>query len=427
MTAINTADEAAFQTGGSVQPTPIKVTFNVEEDCLRKVIIKEPGREIKIYHIYPRLGNWPAKTIPDGVNPRSHEEEALTSGVAKAIEATLREEPRDFYLANRGSSILAKEVTYYKEKGLVEIEIEDPDLQGIADGATTDAVIAKVQNDLKTEQGDKFAVDQLNQGRIHLEVIVGLTEKERIDRMVLGRNTSRQVKAWSMSDFRGDFDWIKAILETPGSPFKDKVGYEENEGKPLTILDVLSILTLFHPEWDAKGGARGGKAPTVAYSSKGRMNERFVNPDLAQDYRALEPILNDVLRLHDYVYAKLPAAYKDAKDGKAKLGKRSGFENRAHNLHLTGTKADYVVPAGVLFPLLASLRALLRYEGENEQKKAVWKTDPFQFFDRNGAELVGTLFDQLELVGGNPQTAGKKKPVYTTLHDRARLLMADEK
>jgi hypothetical protein len=27
----------------------------------------------------------------------------------------------------------------------------------------------------------------------------------------------------------------------------------------------------------------------------------------------------------------------------------------------------------------------------------------------------------------NPQTAGKKKPVYTTLHDRARLLRTDEK
>jgi hypothetical protein len=73
--------------------------------------------------------------------------------------------------------------------------------------------------------------------------------------------------------------------------------------------------------------------------------------------------------------------------------------------------------------LLASLRALVGY---GKDKKAYWKTEPTRFFQKYGGELVATLIEQLEMLGGNPQTAGKKKPVYTALHDRARLLLSDE-
>lgn len=34
--------------------------------------------------------------------------------------------------------------------------------------------------------------------------------------------------------------------------------------------------------------------------------------------------------------------------------------------------------------------------------------------------------DQVELLGGNPQTAGKKKAVYTTVHSKAKNLLADD-
>ena len=85
-------------------------------------------------------------------------------------------------------------------------------------------------------------------------------------------------------------------------------------------------------------------------------------------------------------------------------------------------KSKYVVPAGILFPLLAAMRALVAY---NPDGTAKWKTNPFKFFDDHGADLVGTLIEQVELLGGNPNTAGKKKPVYLTLHDRARLLLSE--
>jgi len=420
-TSVNLTDDSSAE-----QLPPVKeVTFQVEDDCLRKVVIKEgPEREIRVYHIYPRLGNWLGKVVSDEVNPRSHDDQALRSPVARAIESTIRENPEDFFLSNRGVTILADELHYDKERGMVRITTRDPLLNGVADGGTTDAVLAKVQRSLPTELGGAEAAKLLSRGRIHLEVILGVGLKERIDKMVEGRNTSRQVKAWTISDFKGSFDWIEKILESNTSPFKAKVGYEENAGKAVNVLDVLSLLTLFHQEFDSKGGAEKRRAPTVAYSSKGRMDSRLNDPVHQSGYIALSNLLVDILRLYDYIYVKFESAYRESRDGKSKLGRRRGFEAKPHQLYMTGETAEYMIPSGVLYPLMASLRALLKYDKKTGQ--AQWSTDPFAFFDKNGAELVGALFEQLDLFGGDPQTAGKKKPVYTALHDRARLLLSDD-
>ena len=82
---------------------------------------------------------------------------------------------------------------------------------------------------------------------------MGIGDRDRIGRLVSGRNTSRQVKSWSLADFDGTFDWIRDVLDRKNGPFAGRIGYEENAGKEVTILDVLSYLTLFHQEFDAKG------------------------------------------------------------------------------------------------------------------------------------------------------------------------------
>jgi len=235
-----------------------------------------------------------------------------------------------------------------------------------------------------------------------------------------GRNTSRQVKSWSLADFQGAFDWIRDILEAPTSKFKGRIGYEENAGTDINILDVLSLMTLFSREWDDKAAGLKRKAPTVAYSSKGRMDTRLQDPSLAPHYQALAPILEDILRLHDYVYARFEDAYKKAMGG-GKLGRRRGVESRAFVLPLTGATSNYEIPNGYIFPLLASFRALIKYNGSG---RAEWKERPFKFFDDSGPELVQVLIEQIDNLGSIPHLAGKSRAVYTSLHDRAKLLIA---
>ena len=409
------------------------VKVSVDKEHFRRIQIEDG---VTICHLYPTLAAWVGKEVREDVNPRSHDEDAIKGSVAKAIEQTIRDYPGDFYLANRGETILANSITYNPEKQEVEIgfteDSGDSAVHGVADGATTDAVIARVQSEIAHPSAVNFRSltpdqipDFLRNARVHLEVVVGLTERERIARLVQGRNTSRQVKTWTIADFEGKFEWIKEVLEEEGSPFKGRIGYEENAGKDANILDVIAIMTLFHPAYNSKG-----TAPTVAYSSKGRMDKTLVDESRKEGYQLLKAVLRDILKLHDHVYAGFGQKYTETFP-KGKLGRRGETGKRVfvkaddHRLPLTHRKATYIIPSGVLYPLLASLRALLRFPGEGEKGGATWIVDPCKFFDQNGAELMDNLISQLEVLQNNPQTMGKTKTVYTALHDRARLLVKD--
>jgi hypothetical protein len=412
------------------QPNPRVIKFRIGKEHLRRFDFPN-GENISIYHLYPTLADWSGKAIPDDINPRSHDLDMVHSSVAKDIKNTIRNHPEDFFLANRGATVIAESLRFDPERCEVQITIADADLHGLADGATSDAVVESVQreaagtrafNDLVMEEIPEY----LKRSRFHVEVIVGLVNRDRIGILARGRNTSRQVKSWSLADFQGAFDWIQDILETPKSKFKGRIGYEENAGKAVNVLDVISLMTLFSREWDDKGAGVKRKAPTVAYSSKGRMDARLQDSNLAPYYRALAPILEDILKLHDYVCARFEDTYKAAMGG-GKLGKRRGVESRPTNpivLPLTGAKSNYDIPNGYIFPLLASFRPLITY---NASEQAEWKSSPFKFFDDSGAELIQVLIEQIDNLGGNPQLAGKSRAVYTSLHDRAKLLVAEAK
>ncbi len=388
---------------------PLELEFKVDREHMRRMDFGGKGGQVVLY-LYPTLADWKGRHVPDQVNPRSHDQECLRSSVARAIEQTFADRPEDFHWANRGITILAKEYAYTPRTGMFKLIIGDADNQGLADGATTDAVIAKIQSEIKDR-------DLLEKARVHLEVIIGLTERDQIGCLVAGRNTSRQVKTWSLADFQGNFAWIQDILEKDDSKFKGVVGYEENAGKETSILDVLSILTLFHPEFNQKVEGRL-KAPTVAYSNRGRMDTRLRDPELLPGYLSLAPILEDILRLHDHVYAGFEKAYNAAFGDGAKLGRRQRVKSRlggtAYNLPLTGTPSNYLMPSGLVYPLLASLRALVKFS-ERKNGTTRWIANPFKFFDKNGPALISTLIEQVENLGGNPNVAGKRASVYNAV------------
>jgi hypothetical protein len=428
---------------------PIKIRMHVGKEFIRKFEIPSPDARkspTTVFHLYPLLSDWIGRTLPDGVNPRSHDPECLKSPVARKIEQTIFDKPENFYLANRGSTIIAESLEFDPKNGDVELTINDPENQGLADGATTDAVIAKVQTMLAREalekkdgsytelingikEGKKVDLSKipeiLRNGRIHLEVFVGLDDRSRIADLVEGRNTSRQVRGWSMADFRGEFDWLKNILEDEKSPFKGKVGYEENSSQDLNILDILSVLTLFHPEYDQQDEMGKEKAPVVAYANKGRMDARLADEELRKGYTRLAGIVPDIMRLWEYIYANFETAYDQAFGAKARLGRREGVTARHDNplvLPLTGLKSNYTIPNGFIFPLLASFRAIVGYRAD----KVGWRVEPFGFFDKYGKKLVSELMEQVEGVGGNPNKAGKNKLVYTALHAKAQIALNSE-
>jgi len=206
-----------------------------------------------------------------------------------------------------------------------------------------------------------------------------------------------------------------------GGPFKGKIGWEENSPAPVSVLDLISLATLFHPAYSA--GNRRRSAPTVAFSSKGTADKRFLDEDMAPGYKELTPVLEDIIRLHDHIYVNFEPTYEkynlEVNGKSSKLALRRGIDQRETAMPLTGAISSYRVDKGLIYPLLAAHRCLLKYTSGGVAK---WKTSPTEFFDEFGPDLVGRLFDEYMKLGRNPASVGKDRSVYESLYEKAENL-----
>jgi len=91
----------------------------------------------------------------------------------------------------------------------------------MADGATTNAVIKKTQAEWRDTK-DEALGEALARARFNLDVVVGLSDRDRILKLVQGRNRSVQVKEWSLADFNHKFDWLKDMIDRTDGPFKER-------------------------------------------------------------------------------------------------------------------------------------------------------------------------------------------------------------
>ena len=421
--------QPTFETGEKVQ-----VSFPISKNSWGQIPqdSAEKLNNIKIFFLYVDLNRWPARQLGDRNNPRSHSESCLRTPIAKAIHETLTERPETFFAVNRGITVLAENCQI--KNGIATITINGKNTnQGICDGATTDSVISqcqvqfqqKLENNKKLPPEEQVEIDNfLERGKVRVEVIIGANDHDFIANLVEARNRSVLLKQFSLENFRGTFDWLKDILESSESPFTGKIAYDENQaGFP--ILDVLSILTLFHRQWDEQDDV----APVIAYAAKGKLSERLSRPEFLPGYKALSPIVIDILSLYEYAYANF-GAYYDAinEDKAARLGRRRGFESRLgandkpYILPLTQLPSDYIIDRGILYPFVAALRCLVKYTRAGD---AAWRRNPKDFLNEHGPKLVKHLIGQLSAHGGSPNQLGKEAMVYISMYSKA--LLASQK
>ena len=417
------------------------ITFHVSREYIRKFTFTDSDdKKFTIHHVYPTLADFVVgNEIPESVNPRTHAgSQCLKGKLSEKIRETIREEPHNFVLANRGSMILDSSIHYDESNEMLTIYFEQYEgptaIHGIPDGATTNAVIADVQKDAleavleATEEiqskiksfadlsrNPTLIPDYLKNARLHLEIITGIEDRERIALLSEGRNTSLQVKSWTMEDFKGHYDWLKSVLDQ--QLYKDKIGYEENAGADVEILDVLAILNLFHESY-----TQNDSQPTQSYSAKGSMLERVIpkegNNNLV-GFKKLAPIVPDVLALHDLVLSTLPEIYNKNCGNCGKGGKLGALVSPVglkvfkklktpKLLNFSKYKASHKIPNSILYPLLASMRALIRDEG--------WHMRPEDFWNKNCVTLVKQLFERfVDDHKQNPNVCGKSSSTYRQL------------
>ena len=332
-----------------------------------------------------RVLDYPFGEIPENPNPRSHDgKKCLRTKVAKDIKSTLVDSPESLSDRNRGLTVLADdEGTYYDAaKQVLYIQLSKV-LHGLIDGGTTQRVAGDVVAWARDSGNGELKA--MKASSLNLEVITGVTSRAEIIDISRARNSYVPVKAMSLANSMGTFKELKAVLDErhPGL-----VRYEENQDGRVGIDEVLCIFNLFHPDY-----VSGETHPVFSTTRKGEITVRY--QEHKEGFIALQPLWLSILEMHDYVSSTFSDKYRaftrggrlpsiKREDGQS--GRRSSFEKypAPKPCNFSPMLSSVCVPIGVLYPVLASLRSILRF-GKNG---ASWKRDPKGFWDEHGPAIV---------------------------------------
>ena len=374
---------------------------------------------VSIHHAYIRVKDFPNGTIPDKVNPRSHEE--LSGRIPDAIEESLKDSAKWFHLVNRGLLVVAQKAWYDQRTEILHLVIDSEDDGGVADGATTDRVIRNVKRAVSSAEFEKLAdgeiPEHLKQAFVHVEIISG-SVTEMLVPLTRARNTSNQVKEFAIENLGGGFNWLKDVIKA--SKFRDRIRFRENDLEPVDVRAVLGLLTLFHPKWNEMG-----KEPIVAYTGKGSVMNYYKDEDWRPGYEMLAPVVPDILELYEYVHANFATQYETYKEKQDKGSRFGGRKEVRYNgnewtLPLTGFKTKHFISDGWLYSMLGAFRMLLDFP-KTSRGKVVWVTDSKDFYDMYGSEFVGDVCEQSESLGSNPNATGKSRPLWNNLRTKMEL------
>ena len=343
------------------------------------------------------------------INPREATEK---TGVSKTISKSLTDSPKDFFFKNRGITLLVDKIDFRNDSNSLYLELSNQDLHGILDGGHTYTVIRHIVESL-----DESDISKLDQAYVRVEILDGFTDKDEAVNIVYARNKSAAVKDQGIEDLQGHFNGIKHILENQS--YANRIAYKETEfddegqKKDIDIKEILSYLICFDTE-----SFNNNSHPIIAYSSKGGVLNHVKNH--RENLEKYLPLLPDILKLKDIIYYDMPDTYN--KTG-GKFGKLSGViaisnKKKAKPIEVPfiQNRSEFVIPSSFIYPILASLRNLVKIENGI----CSWKTDPFEFFQTVKVDLITRLIDQAK-ENNSPNKLGKSKQVWQSCYDKTRL------
>jgi hypothetical protein len=354
-----------------------------------------------------------AVDLPSGIRKDANAREAtgLNRRVYKDVQKSLIAEqglPGIFDLKNKGIVILAESV---RKVGDDFYELEITEGQGIVDGGHTYEIICKAQ------VADKIPEDQYVEVQVRTGVPVDL-----ITEISSGLNTGIAVKAHSIANLDGKYDWIKEELE--GTPYFGRIAWRESDDGDYDVRDMIAALEAMNVvDFPNDSGAH----PIAAYEATNRVAEKFsadadrheADPD-GSTYRRLRPILRGALQLFDIIRREFRDVYNGERLGSAgsldimeQAGKGKTFDFPFAGLD----PSPYRLTKGALYPLFASFRnkvrinkqtGLAEWEGGFESVLALW--------DASKVELVTQTQAAIKDYGRKPDVLGKSRGHWNNVH-----------
>lgn len=378
----------------------------------------------------------PVDSIPEALldwmytNPR---DQNLNTETAKIIyESLLSEGVPCFYLWNRGILISAEKVVFDNRSGLVTLYLDDPLIHGNIDGGHTLRIILdckkKVKDGLVPRMPDQY---------VELEVITGLTSPEGLAE---ARNTSVAVDLKSMEELRRSFDVLKGILAgcvfENGQRLLDHVEFRQNQMRAakdrdsgaaqmpsnwVDVREIISILNMFnqvlYPNKDLKG-----VQPIQSFSGKEVGLKKFLQAGLDQSasdeecrearedlLRKMAPIIPDIFLLWDHIECNFTDATRQLNK---RYGSRRYAKGRNPSALLSNQPLEYVIPKGIMYPVVGSFRALVRVD---EEGMYYWAVPPILAWKSMKAALASFVMDTSEELANNPASIGRSSNLWSNL------------
>lgn len=394
---------------------------------------RDEERPVK-YRFYARVAD-----VPDALldwmetNPR---DQNLNTDTSKAIRETLLDDDTPyFHLWNRGILISADKVIYdnRKDRQSAEIFLDDPRVHGNIDGGHTLRIILDCQK--KVAEGK---LERMPAQYVEIEVITGLSSPEGLAE---ARNTSVAVDLKSMEELRKSFEVLKEILEPctlQGDHYAGRIEFRQNQmraakdlekgkGKDVEpqnwvdVREVISILNMFNQTLYPNDNIQCTQ-PIQSFSGKEVGLKRFLQAGLdgsATDeerrrerdalLRHMAPIIPDIIELWDHVERHFTEATNqiNKRYGARKYSK--GVKPRAM---FSNAPIKYVVPKGIMYPLVGSFRALVRVNDEGDY---YWAVKPGQAWEDMKGPLATFVMSTSEELANNPANVGRSSNLWSNL------------
>lgn len=376
--------------------------------------IHDPNYPDAVEHIFTvKVGDLPK--LPLGANPR---EQNTNKQVYRDVAASLLNEDgaeNAFLGKNLGIYACAQDVDKVGEDEYT-LRFGEGDsvldgLDGILNGGHTAQIIWDNQEAIEERRDEGRTIDQY----------VRLYVRQGYPRTVLAEmagtlNTTVQVQEFSLAEHQDMFEWIHKSIA--GKPYEDQIAFKENVNAPFYVTDVLSMLALFDTvEYPNDGGAH----PTGAYREKSQILKRY-RKERGQ-FERLEPILNDILVLHDIIASEGANKYNeyyrtDPTRKKGRAGSLEWVETRARGefkFPFLDTTGDRRLNRAAIYPALAAFRWMV----EDNGGKAKWKggfTAVRKTWDKAGPEMMKMTQDTSIENARKTLAIGKSATHYNALH-----------
>ncbi len=343
---------------------------------------------------------------PNGLNRRVYREvkESLL-GRDASVEGT-------FDLMNRGIICLANKVRRINSH---TYEIHCDDDQGIADGAHTYAIICEAQ-------GEALPDHQY----VEFQVRTGVCQTLRTD-MSRGLNTGIQVKAHSLANLDGQYNWLKA--ELANEPYFDLIAWDESDHGSIDVREILCVLESLNI-FDYPN--KSGRNPVHAYEKMSVPVSKFSEDfDLHKDnldestYHKLRPLLRGALVLYDHIRHDFRDVYNSAAIGRAGaldvIEQRKGKQR--YNFPFANLPpAQHRLTKGAFYPIFAAFRNKVAVD--KTTKQAQWQggfNSVMELWRSVNIETARQTKNAIQIYGPKPDQIGKARGHWTTMHQAIEL------